>query len=178
MAVVLRSDWAANVRNNCIDASAYAYRFQREPHAAYDLVEEIEPYFKKSERLTAEEISEIEKWPDTVSELFGRDESKGTKDHFLKCLRGVVDPETPTERICTKLIHQALAMGGLHCRMGEHEYAASQLPEVPPSNDVVNLKTRPLRSFLLGVQKDMSELVCQRRSKKGPLGGAIVVHFS
>ena len=127
----------------------YAQWFQRGPHFVDLLVDKKnKPYFNEDERLTDAELTEIENWPGTVNELFERKESKEAKDRFLLCLSGVVEPETSTEKIVAKLIHQALAMGGLHCRVDENEYPVPEIPRAPPLNEVVNLKALPLRTFI------------------------------
>ena len=147
-----------------IDTKAFAQRFCRDPHPigglidqSGDLLDKNKSYFNENERLTAAEISEIEDWPDTVNELFDSKGSKGARDHFLRCLREAVEPETSTERIVNKLIHQALAMGGLHCHLGENESAKPQIPSDQPSNDILDLKALPLRLFLEEVKKEMSK---------------------
>lgn len=114
-------------------------------------------YFGEEERLTAAELNEIENWPDTVNDLFLGKESKEAKVHFLRCSRGEVEPETPTEIIITKLIHQALAMGGLHCPIGGDDTPNLHFPRDLPLNDIVDLKALPLRKFLLGAQMEMAK---------------------
>jgi hypothetical protein len=98
-----------------IDTNAFVQRFPRGRHPVGDLKDKSYfSYFDETERLTAEELIEIETWPNTVNDLFDRKGSKDAKNHFLRCSRGEVEPETPIEILITKLIHQALAMGGLH----------------------------------------------------------------
>lgn len=135
-----------------IDAKAYAQRFYREPHPLLDLRDNNKDYFSLEERLTTAELKLIESWPNTVSELFEHNQSAEAKDHFLRCIRSAIEPETSTERIVSKLIHQALAMGGLHL---QNSYPP--IPDSQPPNDINNLKVLPLRSFLLGVQKEMAK---------------------
>jgi len=135
-----------------IDAKAYAQRFYREPHPLLDLKDSNKDYFSLEERLTTAELKLIESWPSTVSELFEHNQSVEAKDHFLRCIRSAIEPETSTERIVSKLIHQALAMGGLHLQK-----SYPPIPDSQPPNDINNLKALPLRSFLLGVQKEMAK---------------------
>jgi hypothetical protein len=140
-----------------IDTNAFVQLFPRERHSVGDLRDNVQSYFGDRERLTTSELMEIENWPDTVNDLFVDKGIKGAKDNFLRCSRGDVGPETPIEKIITKLIHQALAMGGLHCLICGDETPIFHFPRDLPLNDIVDLKALPLRKFLLEAQKEMVE---------------------
>jgi hypothetical protein len=140
-----------------IDTGAYAQRFPRKAHFIGWLMDRNKPYFHEGERLTTVNLSEIENWPDTVNELFIGGDRKRAKDQFLLCSRGAIEPHTSTERIVAILIHQALAMGGLHGRIDEGNRGVPQIPKDQPSNDIDTLKILPLRSFLLGIEREMSK---------------------
>jgi hypothetical protein len=140
-----------------IDTKAFKKLFPRDRHFVGDLRDKGQPYFGDEERLTTRELMEIENWPDTVNDLFVDKGMKAAKDHFRRCLRGDVEPETSIEKIITKLIHQALAMGGLHCPIGGDEAPNFHFPRDLPLNDIVDLKALPLRRFLLWVQKVMAK---------------------
>lgn len=139
-----------------IDTKSYAYRFQREPHFIGFLRDKDQSYFNVFERLTDTEVTEIENWPKTVSELYDGEEYKRAKGHFLRCLRGQVEPETSTEFIVTKLIHQALAMGGLHCGNAVVGSVVPEFPQDLPENDICELRALPLRSFLFEIKDEMA----------------------
>jgi hypothetical protein len=136
-----------------INLGKYAYRFQREPHFAASLLDRDKPYFRSNERLTPEEIVEVESWPSTVNEMFVGQENKRARDHFLLSLRGVSEPGTSTEKIVNKLIHQALAMGGLHCEL-DYKTGLNVIPRIPPSNDIIPFKVLTLKKFLLEVRNE------------------------
>jgi len=140
-----------------IDANDLAQRFRRDTHPVDELLDGNKSYFGEIERLTAAELIEIESWPSTVRELFELKESADAKVQFLRCLRGVAGPKTSTEKIVTKRIHQALAMGGLHCQTDYIKSANPQFPSDQPLNDIADLIALPLRSFLERTLNEMAE---------------------
>ena len=137
-----------------IEINAYVRRFPRNSHSVSQLNDKKRPYFGEGARLTNEELSEIKNWPDTVKKLITKEGGARAKDNFLMCIRSAIDPETSTERIVLKLIYQALSLGGLHCRKGG---IFLKIRRDSPSNDIFELQAIPLRTFLLGAQKEMAE---------------------
>jgi len=120
------------------------------------LYDEQIPFFSEEERLTAFEIGEIDKWkPYIVGLLAGRGESK-LQTRFHDCACGLENPKSANEQIIVKLVHQALAMGGLYCSP-EQENASSFISVKKfPINDIDEVPLTVLGDLLRGIRAEMS----------------------
>lgn len=141
---------------------AYAERFRSPEYKTDKTTDEEQPFFTEWERLSYSEKEEMELWPDTISELFEMYSNKKDKMAFLSCIQGKRKPSTSIDRIVAKLIHQALAMGGLYAAFNGVVVAPNSEAGELPANDIGSLKMERLKAVLLEIQWGIYKTVSKR----------------
>jgi hypothetical protein len=125
----------------------YYENFPRPEHDTSAFIEEQEPYFNEGVRLSAFEFGELESYGDRYTPLLMKGFSPQTEEdkEFLECIAGLQPPKTLREKIFTKLLYQALAMGGLHYDGSEGEF---RYDEVKCANDIGSISSFSLKMIL------------------------------
>jgi|TARA_B100000315_G_C14394088_1_gene503405 hypothetical protein len=135
----------------------YADIFYRERHLWKYFCDENEPYFSDAHRLSAYELGELENWSDSFISCLKSGPKNETEKAFIECAIGDCTPKTISEQIILKLVYQALALGGLHCRFLEPEEGDYDIGD--PLNDIDGMAEGTLRSFLFSIREKMGELI-------------------
>lgn len=146
-----------------IDPSLYKKRFGLENRGTESfLYDEQSPFFSEEERLTSFEIGEIEKWGPYIVDLLSARGTSKIQKRFHDCARGQEVPKSANEQIIVKLVHQALAMGGLYSSPEQESSNSFISVDKFPANDIDEISLTILCDLLRGIRAEMSLRTCKK----------------